>query len=157
MTPEAIDRAVALYADGRGRRRRIDGPAGRRAGRPTLEDAYAVQAALNARLAATHGAVCGRKIGCTTPVMQRYLEIAHPCAGALYENRTHAAPATVAYADHWRPGVECEIAVRLGRPLPGRRRALRPRPWPLPSRPAWRPSRSWTTATRIFAPSIRRR
>ena len=116
MTPEAIDRAVALYADARFRQRRIDAlphdcrPA-------TLEDAYAVQAALNARLAATHGAVCGRKIGCTTPVMQRYLEIAHPCAGALYENRTHTAPTTVAYADHWRPGVECEIAVRLGRPL----------------------------------------
>ena len=84
----------------------------------SLEEAYAVQAALNARLVETHGAVCGRKIGCTTPVMQRYLEIAHPCAGALYENRTHAAPATVAYADHWRPGVECEIAVRLGRALP---------------------------------------
>ena len=118
MTPDAIDRAVALYACARDRQRRIDAlphdcrPA-------TLDDAYAVQAALNARLAATRGAVCGRKIGCTTPVMQRYLEIAHPCAGALYENRTHAAPATVAYADHWRPGVECEIAVRLGRALPG--------------------------------------
>ena len=117
MTPDAIDRAVALYAGARHRQRRIDAlphdcrPA-------TLDDAYTVQAALNARLAATHGAVCGRKIGCTTPVMQRYLEIAHPCAGALYENRTYAAPATVAYADHWRPGVECEIAVRLGKALP---------------------------------------
>ncbi len=117
MTPEAIDRAIALYAGARKRQRRIDilphdcRPA-------TLDDAYAVQAALNAHLAATHGAVCGRKIGCTTPVMQRYLEIAHPCAGALYERRTHAAPATVAYAQHWRPGVECEIAVRLGKALP---------------------------------------
>ena len=117
MTPDAIDRAVALYAGARDRQRRIDTlpndcrPA-------TLDDAYAVQAALNARLAATHGAVCGRKIGCTTPVMQRYLEIAHPCAGALYERRTLSAPATVPYADHWRPGVECEIAVRLGQPLP---------------------------------------
>ena len=117
MTPEAIDRAIALYAGARKRQRRIDvlphdcRPA-------TLDEAYAVQGALNARLAATHGAVCGRKIGCTTRVMQRYLEIAHPCAGALYENRTHAAPATVAYAEHWRPGVECEIAVRLGKALP---------------------------------------
>ena len=117
MTPDAIDRAVALYANARNRQRKIDAlpPDCRPA---TLEDAYAVQAALNARLAATHGTVCGRKIGCTTPVMQRYLEIAHPCAGALYEQRTHAAPATVAYADHWRPGVECEIAVRLDKALP---------------------------------------
>ncbi len=117
MTPDAIDRAVALYAGARDRQRRIDAlPDDCRP--TTLDDAYAVQAALNARLAAIHGAVCGRKIGCTTPVMQRYLEIAHPCAGALYANRTHAAPATVAYADHWRPGVECEIAVRLDKALP---------------------------------------
>ena len=117
MTPLAVDQAVALYVAARHRRQRIAllpedcRPA-------SLDEAYAVQAALNERLRATHGAVCGRKIGCTTPVMQRYLEIAHPCAGALYDNRTHSAPATVPYADHWRPGVECEIAVRLGQPLP---------------------------------------
>ena len=117
MTPLAIDQAVALYVAARHRRQRIAvlpedcRPA-------SLDEAYAVQAVLNDRLGETHGAVCGRKIGCTTPVMQRYLEIAHPCAGALYERRTLSAPATVPYADHWRPGVECEIAVRLGQPLP---------------------------------------
>ena len=117
MTPLAIDQAVALYVAARHRRQRIAvlpeecRPA-------SLDEAYAVQAALSERLAETHGAVCGRKIGCTTPVMQRYLEIAHPCAGALYQRRTRSAPATVPYADHWRPGVECEIAVRLGQPLP---------------------------------------
>ena len=117
MTPLAVDQAVALYVAARHRRQRIAVlPADCRPA--SLDEAYAVQAALSERLGATHGAVCGRKIGCTTPVMQRYLEIAHPCAGALYEQRTHAAPATVTYADHWRPGVECEIAVRLGRPLP---------------------------------------
>ena len=117
MTPLAIDQAVALYVAARHRRQRIAvlpdecRPA-------SLDEAYTVQTALSERLGATHGAVCGRKIGCTTPVMQRYLQIAHPCAGALYERRTHTAPATVAYADHWRPGVECEIAVRLGQTLP---------------------------------------
>ena len=117
MTPLAVDQAVALYVAARHRRQRIAVLPD--ACRPaSLDEAYAVQAALSERLGATHGAVCGRKIGCTTPVMQRYLEIAHPCAGTLYENRTYAAPATVAYADHWRPGVECEIAVRLGQALP---------------------------------------
>ena len=117
MTPLAIDQAVALYVAARHRRQRIAAlpddcrPA-------TLDEAYAVQAALGERLGDTHGPVCGRKIGCTTPVMQRYLEIAHPCAGALYERCLHDAPATVAHADHWRPGVECEIAVRLGHSLP---------------------------------------
>ncbi|MDE0392082.1 MAG: fumarylacetoacetate hydrolase family protein [Rhodospirillales bacterium] len=117
MTPLAVDQAVALYVAARHRRQRIAVlPADCRPA--SLDEAYDVQAALNERLCATHGAVCGRKIGCTTPVMQRYLEIAHPCAGALYEQRTLSAPATVTYADHWRPGVECEIAVRLGSPLP---------------------------------------
>ena len=117
MTPLAIDQAVALYVAARHRRQRIAVlPEDCRPG--SLDEAYAVQVALSQRLAETHGPVCGRKIGCTTPVMQRYLEIAHPCAGALYERRTLGAPATVPYADHWRPGVECEIAVRLGQPLP---------------------------------------
>ena len=126
MTPLAVDQAVALYVAARHRRQRIAVLPGEC--RPaTLDEAYSVQAVLNQRLGDTHGAVCGRKIGCTTSVMQRYLEIAHPCAGALYEQRTHAAPATVAYADHWRPGVECEIAVRLEPTASGRRGALRPR------------------------------
>ena len=117
MTPLAIEQAVALYIDARQRRRRIAVlPEVCRPG--TLDEAYALQAALNQRLGATHGPVCGRKIGCTTPVMQRYLEIAHPCAGALYAGRVYDTPATVAHADLWRPGVECEIAVRLGRSLP---------------------------------------
>ena len=117
MTPLAIDQAVALYVAARHRRQRIAVPP--EDCRPaSLDEAYAVQAVLNERLGVTHGAVCGRKIGCTTPVMQRYLEIAHPCAGGLYENRTYSAPATVKYTDHWRPGVECEIAVRLGQSLP---------------------------------------
>ena len=117
MTPEAIEQAVALYTDARQRRKRIALlPEACRPG--TLDEAYALQAALNERLAETQGAVCGRKIGCTTPVMQRYLEIAHPCAGALYAGRVYDAPAQVAHAELWRPGVECEIAVRLGRSLP---------------------------------------
>ena len=85
---------------------------------PSLEDAYRVQAALSERLGSTLGAVRGRKIGCTTQVMQRYLEIGHPCSGALYARRMFPSPAIVPHAGHWRPGVECEIAVRLGRPLP---------------------------------------
>lgn len=117
MTPDAIERAVALCAAARCRRRRLATlPDSCRPASP--EDAYVLQAALNERLARHLGPVCGRKIGCTTPVMQRYLGIAHPCAGALYGSRTHREAATVPYDDHWRPGVECEIAVRLKRALP---------------------------------------
>ncbi len=117
MLADAIGQAVDLYAAARERRRRIvQLPESCRPG--SLEDAYVVQAALNARLAPALGPVRGRKIGCTTPVMQRYLEISHPCAGALYERAIHAGTAAVPFAGYWRPGVECEIAVRLARPLP---------------------------------------
>ena len=117
MTPEAVEHAVAIFVAARQRRQRVPAlPAACRPG--SLEDAYLVQATLNQRLGGSIGDVCGRKIGCTTEVMQRYLRIAHPCAGALYANRVHHLEATVPFAEHWRPGVECEIAVRLGRSLP---------------------------------------
>ena len=118
MKPEAIAQLVELYAAARERRRPVPVPLPPDCRPPSLEDAYRAQAALNERLSGRLGAVCGRKIGCTTPVMQRYLQIEHPCAGALHAGRTHRSPATVAFGEHWRPGVECEIAVRLGRPLP---------------------------------------
>jgi 2-oxo-3-hexenedioate decarboxylase/2-keto-4-pentenoate hydratase len=117
MTPEAIDQAVAHYVAARERKTRLTALPD--ACRPaTLDEAYMVQAALNERLSSVLGSVCGRKIGCTTPVMQRYLEIAHPCAGALYRNRTYEGAVTVPFADYWRPGVECEIAVRMAHALP---------------------------------------
>ena len=118
MKPEAIEELVEICADARERRRPVPVPLPPDCRPPSLDDAYRVQATLNERLSGPLGPVCGRKIGCTTPVMQRYLRIDHPCAGALHAGRVHRSPATVAHAGHWRPGVECEIAVRLGRPLP---------------------------------------
>ena len=118
MQPEAIEHLVEIFVAARERRRPVPAPLPPDCRLPSLDDAYRVQAALNERLGSSLGVVCGRKIGCTTPVMQRYLRIEHPCAGALYAGRIHGGPATVPYAAHWRPGVECEIAVRLGRPLP---------------------------------------
>ena len=118
MKSESIERLVELYVAARHRRSPVPAPLPPGCRPPSLEAAYHVQAALNARLGSSLGAVCGRKIGCTTPVMQRYLEIEHPCAGALYAGGVYRSPATVSYAGLWRPGVECEIAVRLGRPLP---------------------------------------
>ena len=118
MKREAIEQLMELYVAARERRSPVPASLPHGGRPPSLDDAYRVQAALNERLAGSLGVVCGRKIGCTTPVMQRYLRIEHPCAGALYAGRTHRSPAAVAYAGHWRPGVECEIAVRLGRPLP---------------------------------------
>ena len=71
--------------------------AGRRIGmlpadcRPADEAAaYAVQAAAHELLTgAGRGALIGWKIGCTTPVMQRFLDIHNPCAGGMLAGGLH--------------------------------------------------------------------
>ena len=81
-----------------------------------LAEGYAVQDALHGLLtAAGQGARVGYKIGCTTPVMQAYLGIPHPCAGGLLAGGVHQGRARAAAGAFVRVGVECEIAVRLGR------------------------------------------
>lgn len=66
------------------------------------------------------GARIGYKIGCTTPVMQSYMGIDHPCAGGIFEARLNHSPAEIDCASLNRPGVECEIAVEMGSPLDAR-------------------------------------
>lgn len=85
-----------------------------------LARAYAVQGAVHRRLGASRfGRRSGWKIGCTTPVMQDYLGIDHPCAAGLFAGSTHASGAVLRHGDFVRVGVECEIAVRLAHDLPG--------------------------------------
>jgi 2-keto-4-pentenoate hydratase len=81
-------------------------------------DAYRVQDAVHSILTESGwGPVVGYKIGCTTPVMQEYLGIPNPCAGAIFESGVHASGATLAFDDFLGVGVEGEIAVRLCRDL----------------------------------------
>lgn len=85
-----------------------------------LGDAYRVQARLADRLAAGGlGPAAGHKIGCTTRVMQDYLGIPHPCAGLVFAATLRHGEGEFGRRDLCRPGVECEIAVRLGRDLDG--------------------------------------
>lgn len=84
----------------------------------TEAEGYLVQDGLLAALAGELGRRAGHKIGCTTPVMQAYLGIDHPCAGGLLAGTIHVSPATVS-CDGRRLGVECELAVRLAHDLPG--------------------------------------
>lgn len=86
---------------------------------PDLMAAYQVQAALRRKLMRQRpGPQIGWKIGCTTPVMQNYLRIPHPCAGALYRGSVYRNQATLHAADFMTLGLECEIAVQLNRDLP---------------------------------------
>jgi 2-keto-4-pentenoate hydratase len=75
---------------------------------------------LQRRLAERLGAVppAGFKIGATTAQMQAYLGVAGPTAGFVPAAGIHASGARLRFADFLRPGVECEIGMRLARDLP---------------------------------------
>lgn len=64
------------------------------------------------------GAPAGWKIGATTSVMQELLAIDHPCAGGILAGRIYLQTADMAFRSLSRPGIECEIAVRLGQDVP---------------------------------------
>src|SRR5712675_955204 len=80
-------------------------------------EGYRIQAAVHKLMAADLGALVGYKIGCTSAVMQQYLDIPHPCGGGVFAKSVHASGARLRAKDFVRVGVECEIAVRLGRDL----------------------------------------
>jgi len=76
----------------------------------------AVQHALWRRQGAAHPA--GFKIGATARRMQEYLGLSGPAAGFMATGGQHRSGAILKFADFQRPGMECELAVRLGRDLP---------------------------------------
>ena len=82
-----------------------------------ISEGYDLQGALSAQLQSSKGACCGHKIGCTTPVMQAFLEIQHPCAGRLYTNEVYQLDVELVLSDFVGVGVECEIALRLGQDI----------------------------------------
>src|ERR1700742_1247075 len=80
-------------------------------------EGYRVQRAVHDLLLPNTGALVGYKIGCTSAIMQEYLGIPHPCGGGVFERGVLESGVTLQSADFVRVGVECEIAVRLGRDL----------------------------------------
>lgn len=81
-------------------------------------EAYRIQEAVHTRLPGPRfGSRVGIKIGCTTPVMQTYLGIPNPCTGGVFEGGVHPSGVSLDFDAYRRIGIECEIAVRLGRDL----------------------------------------
>ncbi len=95
-----------------------------------LAAAYDLQNAVHQVLEeAGHGRVVGHKIGCTTPVMQAFLNITTPCAGGVFDATAHQVDGQFSHATFRHVGVECEIAVRLSQDLaegPYRRETVAP-------------------------------
>ena len=77
-------------------------------------------AAVQFALAELAGAVppAGFKIGATGKRMQAYLGVDAPIAGFMRAADVFHAHAELRFADYLRPGVECEVAVRLAHDLP---------------------------------------
>jgi 2-keto-4-pentenoate hydratase len=118
MAAEATLRAAELLARARLGRQRFAGlPETCRP--PDEVAAYAVQDALHRQLStAGCGPLAGHKIGCTTAVMQRFLNIDNPCAGGVFAPTVQHQHGTFRHDQFLHVGVECEIAVRLARDLP---------------------------------------
>jgi len=86
--------------------------------RPADEaEGYLVQRAVHDLLLPSTGPLVGYKIGCTSAVMQEYLQIPHPCGGGVFARGVYDTSARLNAADFVRVGAECEIAVRIGRDL----------------------------------------
>jgi len=117
LTPSALERASQLLSAARLDRRRFGRlPVDCRP--PDEAAAYAVQDLLHRRLTAAYGPLAGHKIGCTTPVMQRFLDIGNPCAGGVFASTVQFGAGRFSHGDFLHVGVECEIGVRLAHPLP---------------------------------------
>src|SRR5438445_1195388 len=80
-------------------------------------EGYKIQRAVHDLLLPQTGSLVGYKIGCTSAVMQQYLEIPHPCGGGVFAKGVHDSGARLKASNYVRVGVECEIAVRLARNL----------------------------------------
>jgi 2-oxo-hept-3-ene-1,7-dioate hydratase len=85
----------------------------------TLDDAYAVQAALVARKRAAGARVIGWKIGLTSRAMQQALNIDTPDSGVLLDNMLFADGAAIPAGRFIQPRVEAEIAFVMQAPLSG--------------------------------------
>ena len=82
----------------------------------TVEEGAAAQLALASLVGAVPPA--GFKIGATGTRMQAYLGLDGPAAGFMEPGNVHRRDASLRFSDYIRPGVECEVAVRLGAALP---------------------------------------
>ena len=85
----------------------------------TLDDAYAVQAAVVAQKTAAGARGIGWKIGLTSRAMQMALNITTPDSGVLLDDMLFADAATVPAGRFIQPRVEAEIAFLMRAPVAG--------------------------------------
>ena len=91
--------------------------------RPGTEAAgYGIQAELATWFRAQeHGDIAGYKIGATTQTMQDLLGVPGPIYGHIMSACVHTSGVSIACNPDCKPGVECEIAYRIGMDFPASR------------------------------------
>lgn len=82
-----------------------------------LDDAYRIQAAVQARLTVQRGAIAGRKIALSSEAMQQMVGIDRPIAGAFFSGDIHASPAEIRAVDFRHLGIEFELAIEIARDI----------------------------------------
>ena len=81
----------------------------------TISDGYAAQAELHRYFCdRTGGTLAGWKVGATTSDMRAYLGVEGPAYGRILSENVHTSGDVLAASTFCNPGVECEIAVRIG-------------------------------------------
>ncbi|MGI9354438.1 MAG: 2-keto-4-pentenoate hydratase [Rhizobiaceae bacterium] len=79
----------------------------------SVDEAYAVQAALQQLHTTKRGAIAGRKIALSSKTMQQMIGLDEPIAGAFFGSDVHHTPATIRLDDFVRLGIEFELALEL--------------------------------------------
>ena len=118
MTPDQIQAAAKALFDADTTRQQI-GLLSLRYPGMSMDDAYAVQAALVARKMAAGRQRIGWKIGLTSRAMQDALKIDTPDSGVLLDDMAFDSGATVPAGRFIQPRVEAEIAFVMAAPLAG--------------------------------------
>jgi 2-keto-4-pentenoate hydratase len=114
--------AVALAAErliGAGRQGVATGPVRHVLGAADLVLAYEVQRVVAATRVAEGGRVVGRKVGLTSPVVQRQFGVDQPDFGVLFEDMLVPSGGEVDWSRLISPKAEAEIAFVLGADLDG--------------------------------------
>jgi 2-keto-4-pentenoate hydratase len=115
MTRFQPEGAAAKLHEARQRREQV-APLAKDIAPRTEAEGAAVQRALAHRAGTSSPG--GFKIGATAKRMQEYLGLSGPAAGFMTVGNIHRSGIVLRLTDFVRPGVECELAVRLARDLP---------------------------------------
>jgi 2-keto-4-pentenoate hydratase len=85
----------------------------------TIADGYAIQRAQVARWQGEGRVIKGHKVGLTSAAMQRQMGVAQPDFGVLHDRMFYPESGVVPFSAFLQPRIEPEVALVLGRALPG--------------------------------------